>query len=54
MVMTPRLLFEGRFAPVPSGDDPGSSYDISPDGQRFLMIQREQDLTPTKIIPQLV
>ena len=49
-VGTSRLLFEGRFLPVPSGDDPGSSYDISPDGQRFLMIQREQDLVPTEII----
>ncbi len=26
------------------------NYDISPDGQRFLMIQREQDLVPTEII----
>ncbi len=49
-VGTPRLLFEGRFLPVLSGDEPGSSYDISPDGQRFLMIQREQDLVPTEII----
>jgi serine/threonine-protein kinase len=49
-VGTPRLLFEGRFLPVLSGDEPGSSYDISPDGERFLMIQREQDLVPTEII----
>ena len=49
-VGTPRLLFEGRFLPVLSGDDPGSSYAISPDGQRFLMIKREQDLVPTEII----
>jgi serine/threonine-protein kinase len=49
-VGTPRLLFEGRFLPVPFGDEPGSSYDISPDGQRFLMIKREQDLVPTEII----
>ena len=49
-VGTPRLLFEGRFLPVLSGDDPGGSYDISPDGQRFLMIKREQDLVPTEII----
>jgi len=49
-VGTPRLLFEGRFLPVLSGDEPGSSYDISPGGQRFLMIQREQDLVPTEII----
>ena len=49
-VGTPRLLFEGRFLPVLSGDDPGGSYDISSDGQRFLMIKREQDLVPTEII----
>jgi len=49
-VGTARLLFEGRFLPVLSGDDPGSSYAISPDGQRFLMIKREQDLVPTEII----
>jgi len=49
-VGTPRLLFEGRFLPVLSGDDPGGSYDISPDGQRFLMIQREEDVVPTEII----
>jgi len=49
-VGTPRLLFEGRFLPVLSGDEPGSSYDISPDGQRFLMIKREQDLVPTELI----
>jgi len=49
-VGTPRLLFEGRFLPVLSGDDPGGSYAISPDGERFLMIKREQDLVPTEII----
>jgi Tol biopolymer transport system component len=49
-VGTPRLLFEGRFLPVLSGDDPGGSYDISLDGQRFLMIKREQDLVPTELI----
>ena len=48
-VGTPRTLFEGRFLPVPSGAAPGSSYDISPDGERFLMIKREQDLVPTQI-----
>ena len=47
-VGTPRLLFEGRFL----GAGPlhlRRSYAISPDGQRFLMIQREQDLVPTEI-----
>ncbi len=47
-VGTPRLLFEGRFLPGPSWAP--RNYDISPDGQRFLMIQREQDLVPTEII----
>jgi len=27
--------------------EPGGSYGISSDGQRFLMIKREQDLVPT-------
>jgi len=47
-VGTPRTLFEGRFLAV--GDEAGSTYDISPDGQRFLMIKREQDLVPTELI----
>ena len=47
-VGTPALLFEGRFLPGPNWAR--RNYDISPDGQRFLMIQREQDLVPTEII----
>ncbi|MEE8373330.1 MAG: hypothetical protein V3R87_06430, partial [Dehalococcoidia bacterium] len=47
-VGTPRTLFEGRFLAL--GDEVGSTYDISPDGQRFLMIKREQDLVPTELI----
>jgi Tol biopolymer transport system component len=47
-VETPRLLFEGRFLPGPPWAP--RNYDISPDGQRFLMIQREQDLVPTELI----
>ncbi len=47
-VGTPRLLFEKRFLPGPIWAR--RNYDISPDGQRFLMIQREQDLVPTEII----
>ncbi len=46
---TPRLLFEGRFL----GAGPvhlRRNYDVSLDGQRFLMMQREQDLVPTEII----
>ena len=48
-VGTPRLLFEGRFL----GIGPlqlRRNYDVSADGQRFLMIQREQDLVPTEIV----
>ena len=47
-VGTPRLLFEKRFLHGPPWAR--RNYDISPDGQRFLMIQREQDLVPTEII----
>jgi hypothetical protein len=37
---TPRVLFEGRFEYLPQA----ANYDVSPDGQRFLMIQAgEQD-----------
>ena len=36
---TPRMLFEGRYAVTyPSG----GGYDVSPDGQRFLMIKSVQ------------
>jgi Tol biopolymer transport system component len=45
---TPRLLFEERFSPGPPWAR--RNYDISPDGKRFLMIKREQDLVPTEII----
>ncbi len=48
-VGTTRLLFEGRFL----GTGPvhlRRNYDVSADGQRFLMIKREQDLVPTEII----
>ncbi len=47
-VGTPRLLFEERFLHGPPWAR--RNYDISPDGQRFLMIKREQDLVPTEII----
>ena len=44
---TPRMLFEGRYetAPVPT-----NNYDVSPDGQRFLMLKpSEQEAAPTQI-----
>jgi serine/threonine protein kinase/Tol biopolymer transport system component len=37
----PVLLFEGPFDPDPNGFS--SNYDVSPDGRRFLMIQRGED-----------
>jgi serine/threonine-protein kinase len=45
---TPRKLFEGRYelAPVPIND-----YDVSPDGQRFLMVKptEQEQAAPTQI-----
>jgi len=44
----PRMLFEGRYerAPVPI-----ANYDVSPDGQRFLMLKPSEasEATPTQI-----
>jgi serine/threonine-protein kinase len=43
----PRLLFEGRYAMGPA---PGfTNYDVSRDGQRFLMIKSEQAAAPTQL-----
>ncbi|MDA2930045.1 protein kinase [Acidobacteria bacterium AH-259-O06] len=42
----PEMLFEGRFLPT-GRPDARRNYDIAPDG-RFLMIKREQDVTPTE------
>jgi eukaryotic-like serine/threonine-protein kinase len=44
----PRVLFEGRYQPAPF---PIANYDVSPDGQRFLMLKpSEQELAaPTQI-----
>jgi dipeptidyl aminopeptidase/acylaminoacyl peptidase len=42
----PRMLFEGQY----EGFGPVANYDISPDGQRFLMIKtNEQESAPTQI-----
>jgi hypothetical protein len=44
----PRLLFEGRFNRVSL--HPGHpNFDVSADGQRFLMIRGEQDPAPTQV-----
>jgi len=44
----PRVLFEGRYNLAPGT---GSNYDVSPDGQRFLMIKpsEQEQAAPTQI-----
>jgi hypothetical protein len=44
----PRVLFEGRSLPTP-GTLP--NYDVSPDGQRFLMVKatEQEQAAPTQI-----
>jgi len=45
----PEVLFEGsyRTTPVPAGLQ---YYDISPDGQRFLMIKREREEAQINVV----
>jgi hypothetical protein len=44
----PRMLFEGQYQPTP-GTFP--NYDVSPDGQRFLMLKPSESTAaaPTQI-----
>ncbi len=44
----PRKLFEGRYEPAPV---PIANYDVSPDGQRFLMLKptEQAQVAPTQI-----
>jgi eukaryotic-like serine/threonine-protein kinase len=44
----PRMLFEGQYVPPPV---PISNYDVSPDGQRFLMLKpsEQEQAAPTQI-----
>ena len=43
----PRMLFEGRYEPAPY---PTTNYDVSADGQRFLMIKpSDQEVATTQI-----
>jgi len=43
----PRMLFEGQYVPTPLT---APYYDVSPDGQRFLMLKpAEQEQAPTQI-----
>jgi Tol biopolymer transport system component len=45
---TPRILFEGRYEPAPF---PVANYDVSRDGQRFLVLKlsEEAQSAPTQI-----
>ena len=45
---TPRMLFEGRYDPAPF---PIANYDVSPDGERFLMLKPSEsaEAAPTQI-----
>jgi Tol biopolymer transport system component len=45
---TPRMLFEGRYEAAPV---PVANYDVSPDGQRFLMLKpiEQAEAAPTQI-----
>jgi Tol biopolymer transport system component len=43
---TPRTVFEGSYVSYAGG---GNSYDVSPDGRRFLMVKSEEKTTPTQI-----
>jgi hypothetical protein len=42
----PTLLFEGRYL---SGGSPLANFDVSADGQRFLMIKASEEAPPTQI-----
>ncbi|MDA2924703.1 hypothetical protein MYX65_08625, partial [Acidobacteria bacterium AH-259-L09] len=45
---TPKLLFEGEYSySVPSYT---SNYDVTPDGQRFLMIKESQEVSQLTIV----
>ena len=41
-----RVLFEGAYVPTPRSFP---DYDVSPDGQRFLMLKATEQTTPTQI-----
>ncbi len=42
----PKVLFEGSYVPTPRSFP---DYDVSPDGQRFLMLKSAEEATPTQI-----
>jgi hypothetical protein len=39
------VLFRGQFAPIQ-----GKNWDVTPDGQRFLMVRSEERSPPTEIV----
>src|SRR5713101_222540 len=45
-VSKPRVLFEGPYLPTPATLP---NYDVSPDGQRFLMLKPSEQAAPTQI-----
>ena len=47
-VGTPRVLWEGMSARYPGGTG-GRTYDVTPDGRRFLMIQQRDPVSPPPI-----
>jgi Tol biopolymer transport system component len=44
-ISRPRVLFRGQFAPIQ-----GKNWDVTPDGQRFLMVRSEERSPPTEIV----
>jgi eukaryotic-like serine/threonine-protein kinase len=42
----PKVLFEGTYVPTPRSFP---DYDVSPGGQRFLMLKADEEATPTQI-----
>lgn len=49
---SPQKLFEGRYFATP--DRSGRTYDVSPDGQRFLMIKNAAVDVTTSLVPSFV
>lgn len=50
---TPRALFEGEYIEVGGPDGP-RSYDVTPDGQRFVMLKPyEEPSAPSQVIVAL-
>ncbi len=47
-VGTPRVLLEGAYASGFLSISP-ASYDVTPDGQRFVMVKRGEESLPTQI-----